>query len=263
MYLRNDHAEKSLPVLRQLVRENPLGQFTTVIASPNFPLIQCSHIPFILDIDDESSETELGVLRAHMARANPQAKAIIEEIKSRQAAGDASRTLQQDVLVMFTSPVHHYVTPKFYTTTKPATAKVVPTWNYAAVQVYGKATFYIDSSAEETSEFLDTQIDALSSFNEEVTMGYTGQNGRPSAWKVADAPEPYINIMKKNIIGLEIKIEHMGGKFKMSQETGDGDSDGVIKGFRDLGSEVGTKIAGIVEERREIKRQQKASKQSD
>ncbi|KAL7918534.1 putative FMN-binding domain-containing protein [Trichoderma austrokoningii] len=250
MYLRNDHAEKSLPALRRLIRENPLGQLTTAIASPNFPLIQSSHIPFVLEVDDEASETEFGTLTAHMARANPQAKAIIEDIRSRD-----SLTLQQDVLVVFTSPVQHYVTPKFYTTTKPATAKVVPTWNYAAVQVYGKATFYIDSKAEETSAFLDRQLDALSRFNEETTMGYTEQDGRPSAWKVADAPEPYLNIMKKNIIGLEIKIEQMGGKFKMSQEMGDGDSDGVIKGFRDLGSEVGAKMADIVEERREMKRQ--------
>lgn len=263
MYLRNDHAEKSLPVLRKLVRENSLGQFTTVISSPNFPLIQCSHIPFILDVDDESSETELGHLRAHMARANPQAKAIVEEIKQRQAAGDTSRTLQQDVLVIFTSPVHHYVTPKFYTTTKPATGKVVGTWNYAAVQVYGKATFYIDANAEETVSYLDKQLEALSSFNDKVTMGYTGEGGRPKAWQLSDAPTPYLNIMKKAIIGVEIKIERMEGKFKMSQEMGDGDVDGVVKGFNNLESDIGSKMAETIEQRREIKKQQKTSKQNE
>jgi transcriptional regulator len=263
MYLRGDHAEKSLQVLRQLVRENPLGLFTTAISSPSFPLIQSSHIPFILDIEDESSETELGRLRAHMARANPQAKSIIEEIKERQAAGDNSRTLQQDVLIMFTSPVQHYVTPKFYTTTKPMTGKVVGTWNYAAVQVYGKATFYIDANAEETTSFLDSQLNALSNFNEKVTMGYTGEGDRPKAWQLSDAPTPYLNIMKKAIIGMEIKIERMEGKFKMSQEMGDGDVDGVVKGFNNLESEVGSKMANTVEQRREIKKQQKASKQSE
>lgn len=263
MYLRTDHAETSLPVLRQLVRENPLGLFTTAISSPSFPLIQSSHIPFILDVEDEASETELGQLRAHMARANPQSKAIIEEIKERQAAGDNSRTLQQDVLVMFTSPVQHYVTPKFYTTTKPTTGKVVGTWNYAAVQIYGKATFYVDANAEETVAFLDKQIDALSSFNEKVTMGYTGEGGRPAAWQVSDAPKPYLDIMKKAIIGVEIKIERMEGKFKMSQEMGEGDSNGVIKGFNALGNEIGSKMASVVEERREMKLQKKANKQNE
>ncbi|RFU81464.1 transcriptional regulator [Trichoderma arundinaceum] len=263
MYLRGDHAETDLRVLRQLVRENPLGLFTTAISSPSFPLIQSSHIPFILDIEDESSETELGQLRAHMARANPQSKAIIEEIKERQAAGDNSRTLQQDVLVMFTSAVQHYVTPKFYTETKPMTGKVVGTWNYAAVQVYGKATFYIDANAEETASFLDKQIDALSSFNEKVTMGYTGEGERPKPWQVSDAPTPYLNIMKKAIIGFEIKIERMEGKFKMSQEMGDGDVDGVVKGFNKLGTDMASKVAGLVEQRREIKQQKKASKQKE
>ncbi|KAL7940928.1 putative FMN-binding domain-containing protein [Trichoderma barbatum] len=263
MYLRGDHAETDLRVLRQLVRENPLGLFTTAISSPSYPLIQSSHIPFILDVEDESSETELGRLRAHMARANPQSKAIIEEIKERQAAGDNSRTLQQDVMVMFTSSVQHYVTPKFYTATKPVTGKVVGTWNYAAVQVYGKATFYIDPNAEETGAFLDKQIDALSSFNEKVTMGYTGEGSRPTPWQVSDAPAPYINIMKKAIIGFEIKIESMGGKFKMSQEMGDGDVDGVIKGLNDLGTVTASKVASTVEQRREIKKQKKASKESE
>ncbi|EHK20994.1 uncharacterized protein TRIVIDRAFT_51254 [Trichoderma virens Gv29-8] len=263
MYLRGDHAETDLRVLRQLVRENPLGLFTTAISSPSYPLIQSSHIPFILDVEDESSETELGHLRAHMARANPQSKAIIDEIKERQAAGDNSRTLQQDVLVMFTSSVQHYVTPKFYTATKPVTGKVVGTWNYAAVQVYGKATFYIDPNAEETTAFLDKQIDALSSFNEKFTMGYTGEGSRPKPWQVSDAPTPYLNIMKKAIIGVEIKIESMGGKFKMSQEMGDGDTDGVVKGFNDLGTETAIKMANTVEARREVKKQKKASKESE
>ncbi|KAL7905798.1 putative FMN-binding domain-containing protein [Trichoderma velutinum] len=263
MYLRGDHAETDLRVLRQLVRENPLGIFTTAISSPSYPLIQSSHLPFILDIEDESSETELGRLRAHMSRANPQGKAIIDEIKERQAAGDNSGTLQQDVLVMFTSSVQHYLTPKFYTATKPTTGKVVGTWNYAAVQIYGKATIYIDPSAEESTAFLDKQLDDLTSFNERVTMGYTGEGSRPKPWEVSEAPTPYLNLKKKAIFGLEIKIERMEGKFKMSQEMGDGDVDGVIKGFNDLGTDVGCKMASLVEERREIKKQKKATKESE
>jgi transcriptional regulator len=70
------------------------------------------------------------------------------------ASGTSTNTLEQEVLVLFTATSHHYVTPKFYTETKPVTAKVVPTWNYSAVQGYGRATLYFDSKSDVTSEFL-------------------------------------------------------------------------------------------------------------
>jgi transcriptional regulator len=66
---------------------------------------------------------------------------------------------------------------------------------------------------------------------------------------VSDAPTPYIDIMKKNIICIEIEIMSMGGRFKMSQEKPKGDCAGVIKGFQNMGSAVGTQIAGTVPQR--------------
>lgn len=245
MYIREVHAERSLQTLRQLVRENPLGLFTTAISSPSFPFLQSSHIPFILDVEDESSETELGRLRGHLARQNPQSKAIIEEV-----GASGMKTLERDVLVIFSSPAQHYVTPKFYTETKPDTGKVVPTWNYAAVQVYGRAIVYVDAKSDETSDYLSSQINALTNHNEINTMGHTGEGGNPGAWKVSDAPDRYISLLKKAIIGVEIKIDRMEGKFKMSQEMGNGDLDGVIEGFRGLDTEVGQQVADIVEKRK-------------
>lgn len=262
MYFPSKHAETSLKVLRQVVRENPLGMFTTAISSTSHPLIQSSHIPFLLDVEDESSETELGRLRCHVARANPQSKAIIESVESKLAAGiSPSNTLEHDVLVIFTSPVHHYITPKFYTETKPSTGKVVPTWNYSAVEIYGKATVYVDTKSDETSNFLNQQIHDLSQFNETQTMGYTGQGDRQGPWKVTDAPERYVELLKKAIIGVEIKIEKMQGKFKMSQEMPDGDVEGVKQGFRAMGTDLGNKIADITETRKEILEEKKKSKQ--
>jgi len=181
-----------------------------------------------------------------MARANPQTKAMIESVSN-------TTKLQQDVMILFTSQHHHYVTPKFYTETKPATAKVVPTWNYAAAQVYGKATIYYGSAAEETSKYLSRQIRDLSQMCETEIMGYTGQEGKPCPWSVEEAPERYIDIMKKNIIGIEVSIESIGGKVKMSQELGHGDRQGVIEGFDGLGSDVGSHIAQQVKERGEMK----------
>ncbi|KAI0008438.1 putative transcriptional regulator [Xylariaceae sp. FL0662B] len=256
MYLRDVHAETDIPTLRQLIRDNPLGVLTTAIPSTSHPLIQSSHVPFLLDVADESSETELGRLRGHLARQNPQSKAIIESLLSQQEDGSRpSAVLDQEVLVLFTSPVQHYVTPRFYVDTKPATGKVVPTWNYAAAQAYGRARIYFDARADETAAFLGRQIDDLSRYCETAVMGHTGAaegQGRPEPWAVADAPERYVELLRRNIIGVEIEIERLEGKFKMSQEMGAGDARGVVEGFRGLGSAVGRRMAEVVEERREL-----------
>ncbi|CAH0027286.1 unnamed protein product [Clonostachys rhizophaga] len=254
MYIRAIHAEENVRVLRRLIRENPLGLFTTTIASPSgsYHFVQTSHIPFILDVDDEASETELGTLRGHLARANPQSKAIIEEATTNPTTIE-TKVLEREVLVIFQSPVHHYIPPRFLVETKPKTQKVVPTWNYAAVQVYGKARVYVDAKSEETSAYLNSQIDALTKHMEVDLMGHDGKGDNHEPWKVSDAPERYTDLMKKAIIGVEIKIESMEGKFKMSQEEPAGDRKGVIEGFRELGTDRARQMADLVEERQELK----------
>ncbi|TFY80302.1 hypothetical protein EWM64_g3710 [Hericium alpestre] len=245
MYLRAVHAEHHLPTLRAFIRDNPLGIFTTAIDSPSFPFLQSSHIPWLLDVQDDDSETELGVLRGHMARANPQAKAIIEHLKSTTSTTDDGhpQPLTRDVMILFNGPAHHYVTPKFYTSTKPTTGKVVPTWNYAAVQVYGRATVYFDSKAHATDAFLSKQVADLSRHAETAIMKYE------RAWEVGDAPEKYIEALTKAIVGVEVEIKDISGKWKMSQEMAAGDREGVVEGFEKMGSEEGFKIAETVRER--------------
>ncbi|KAI1253705.1 hypothetical protein MGN70_004097 [Eutypa lata] len=255
MHLRDVHADATIPMLRELIRENPLGILTTAISSSTYPLIQSSHIPFVLDVQDESSETELGVLRCHIARQNPQAKAIIDSLES-GPQGNAG-CLEQEVLVLFNSPIHHYVTPKFYTETKPDSGKVVPTWNYAAAQAYGRAKVYYDSKSDESKEFMSKQIHDLSQYAETSIMGYTGVD-KPGPWKVTDAPENYVELLRKNIIGIEISIERLEGKFKMSQELRKGDREGVIKGFGRLQGEIGVQMSGLVKERGDLKDAKKA-----
>ena len=246
MYLRAIHAEQHVPTLRAFIRANPLGIFTTAIDSPSFPLLQSSHIPFVLDVQDESSETELGVLRGHMARANPQAKALIEAV-TKDSTGDAEstapQTLTRDVMVLFNGPADHYVTPKFYIETKPTTGKVVPTWNYSAVQCYGQLTVYHSTKDAALGEFLDRQIADLSAHAETSIMGHE------QPWKVDDAPASFIELLKKAIIGIEIKITDIGGKWKMSQEMGVRDRMGVVEGFEALGTEKGKEIAETVRQR--------------
>ncbi|PWY93404.1 negative transcriptional regulator family protein [Aspergillus sclerotioniger CBS 115572] len=258
MYLRAIHAEANIPALHQLIRENPLGILTTAIKSPLYPLLQSSHIPFILDVPETTDGTiPNGTLRGHMAKQNPQAKALMEALAAQHEKGETSLELQDEVLVLFTAAPHHYVTPKFYTETKPATGKVVPTWNYAAAQVYGKVRIYCDSKAEETGAFLQKAVEDLTNQSESSIMGYTGTEGRPGPWKVSDAPVSYVEILKKNIIGIEITIERLQGKFKMSQEMGKGDREGVVDGFEELGSDVGKGVAQMVRERGALKDGQK------
>jgi predicted FMN-binding regulatory protein PaiB len=247
MYLRAAHVEHHLPTLRSLIHANPLGVFTTALESSNYPFLQSSHIPWILDVQDESSETELGVLRGHMARANPQAKSLIEHLST--AAGDENyspgpRKLERDVMVLFNEPAHHYVTPKFYVDTKPSTGKVVPTWNYAAVQVYGKLSVYYDTKDQSTDEFLSNAVADLSRFAETQVMGYD------KPWRVEDAPGNYVDLLKKAIIGIEIEITEMGGKWKMSQEMKGADNQGVEDGFNALGTDLGRQMAEMVRSRR-------------
>lgn len=259
MYLRPAHTEHDTNTHYKFIQDNPLGVLTTAIKSESYPLLQSSHIPWILDLPDStssSSDSEPAKLRGHLARANPHAKALSEAaaaVKTGRSSGTKYAKLDEEVMVLFTSSVHHYVTPKFYVETKPSTGKVVPTWDYVAVQVYGYMTVFYDGSAPETGEFLTKQISDLSKQSEEKIFGFDGQEGRASAWNVNEAPESYVSLLKKAIIGVEIEITRTQGKWKMSQELAKGDREGVIEGFERLGTETGNDVARIVRERGELK----------
>ncbi|KAF1950310.1 negative transcriptional regulator [Byssothecium circinans] len=246
MYLREVHAEKHIPTLYQFIKENPLGLLITALDSKHFQFLQSSHIPWVLDTPD-NDKTKLGTLRGHIARANPQAKSFIETAKAAPESennADSSHPLPRDVLVTFNGPAHHYVTPKFYAETKPASGKVVPTWNYSAVQVYGRATIFYDPKAESTHTFLNKQIRDLTNHNEVDIMGH-----KEKPWVVEDAPEAYIEILKKAILGVQIEISDIGGKWKMSQEMPAGDQESVANGFANMNTELGKEMSETVKAR--------------
>lgn len=252
MYFRSAHVETDVLELRRFIRENPLGILITTLPSPNYPTLQCTHIPWVLDVLDEESKTELGTLRGHLAKQNPHSKAMQEAVE-RDLNTSTNGRLEQEVLVVFTGPVQSYVTTKFYTETKPTTGKVAPTWNYSAVQVYGRATIFFDTKADSTAAFLDKQLADLSEHTERNIMGYTGVDGRPAPWEVTDAPSSFINILKKAITGVEITIDRLEGKHKMSQELSLGDREGVIQGFEALGTDDGRRMAEAVREKGSMK----------
>ncbi|KAI9649078.1 hypothetical protein NHQ30_001645 [Ciborinia camelliae] len=261
MHLPNCNIEKRPEVLQDFIRQNPLGILTTAIKSESHPFLQSSHIPWIVDTDLDGNADSLGKLRGHIARQNPQAKVIIESCTAASKSSAAKDFLEHDVLVLFNGPVHHYVTPKFYKQTKPDTGKVAPTWNYEAVELYGKAKVYYDTKSAETGAFLSRQISDLSEHMETSIMGY-GKTSETLPWKVADAPDRYIELLMKNIVGIEIEITSMSGRFKWSQEKPVGDRAGVIEGFKDLGTPDSTLLSEKVEKHAAIFDANKAAKNS-
>jgi len=155
-----------------------------------------NHIPFILD----AGAGALGTLRGHVARANGQWRDVGRE-------GEA--------LVIFQGP-HRYITPSWYVT-KLETGKVVPTWNYAVVHAYGVLR------AIEDGDWLKEQIERLTALQE---------GGRDQPWAVSDAPGGFIEAMMKAIVGIEIEITRIEGKWKVSQNLRAADRRGVAEGLR-------------------------------
>jgi transcriptional regulator len=158
-------------------------------------------LPFLL----RREASPLGTLAAHMARANEQ-----------------WRTLDgQAVLAVFQGP-QTYVSPGFYET-KRETGKVVPTWNYAMVQARGLARVQAEPS------WLDEQIDAL-------TVRHEAERAHP--WAVDDAPRPYIESQLRGIVGIEIEIAAIEGKWKVSQNRPEADRRGVAEGLADAAPDM-------------------------
>ena len=151
-------------------------------------------LPFLLQPGDGTP----GVLQAHMARANPQ---------WRELDGQA-------VLVVFRGP-DAYVSPSWYPT-KQQTGKVVPTWNYAMVQARGMARLRDDGT------WLTPQLHALTAAREA---------SRPSPWSVGDAPADYFEAQKQAIVGIEIELTALDGKWKVSQNQPEVNRRSVAAGF--------------------------------
>ncbi|MES0086203.1 FMN-binding negative transcriptional regulator [Mesorhizobium sp. M0026] len=174
------HFQETRPdVLHGLIRAHPLG----LLVSNGTEGPVANAIPFLLDADVPPN----GRLRAHLAKANPQWRLLADNPLA-------------PVLVVFQG-ADAYVTPSWYET-KRETGKVVPTWNYAIVQVRGIVKVIEDQ------DWLAEQISDL-------TMSQEGNRAAP--WAVTDAPAPFIQSQIKGIVGLEIAITEISGKWKVSQ----------------------------------------------
>ena len=192
MYLPSHFAETRVPVLHEAIRRTAVGTLVTLGTEG----LEASHVPMLIDPDP----APFGTLRGHIARGNPQWKRYDGKMEA---------------LVTFLGP-NLYVTPSWYET-KRQTGKVVPTWNYATVHAHGRLTLVDDPA------WLRAQIESLTQSQE---------GPRQASWQVADAPTDFLRAQIKGIVGIEIEITRLEGKWKVSQNRPLADRTGVASGLR-------------------------------
>ena len=195
MYLPAHFKESRPEVLHELMRTHPLGLLVTQDSSG----LQADAIPFMLDPE----RGEFGTLVAHVARANP---------LWRDARTDV------DSLVVFQG-LQAYVSPAWYAT-KQETGKVVPTWNYVMVEARGRLRV-IDDAA-----WVHALVTRLTDHHEAART-----DAPHTPWKVTDAPADYIASMQRAIVGIEIELTALNGKWKVSQNRSTADRAGVAAGL--------------------------------
>ena len=188
------HFEESRPeVLAELVRRHPLGLLVTQSADDT---LAADAIPWLLDIAADGTRT----LRGHVARANP---------VWRQARGDI------DALVVFQGP-QAYVSPSLYAS-KTEHGKVVPTWNYIMVQARGR---------------FEAMDDAAWTLVLVTRLTERHESPRAAPWAVSDAPAEFVDRMLGMIVGVQLRVASMTGKWKTSQNRSATDRAGVREGLR-------------------------------
>jgi len=173
--------------------------------------LNANHIPLYL------SETPVpyGILQGHVARSNPIFEQLNEDV---------------EVLAIFHGP-DAYISPSWYAT-KQETGKVVPTWNYAVVHAYGHLHVMDDPV------WIRTQLESLTNQNEASFK---------EPWDVSDAPHDYIEKLIDNIVGFEIVITRLSGKWKLSQNQSEQNQIGVIEGLKASGVHESSAMAELIE----------------
>lgn len=193
MYSPTYFIETRIEILHQLIGDHPLGTLITLTPEG----LVADHIPFIIDPEP----APFGTLRGHVARANPAGKEHSGEIEA---------------MVVFQGP-QAYITPAWYPGKKEH-GKVVPTWNYAVVHAYG--ALQVIDDAEWMQAFLGRLTDHA-------------EASRSQPWKVSDAPEDFVRAKIRAIVGIEIPLTKLLGKWKVSQNRPQEDRQGVAKGLHD------------------------------
>ena len=189
MYLPKHFEERDAGRLRGLIQRYPLGALVTATESG----LDANHIPFLF----ADTGSAAGTLHGHIARANP---------LWREVVGDAP------ALVIFQGP-DSFISPSWYPS-KRENARVVPTWNYAVVHAHGVLRCVDDPA------WVRSHVEAL-------TREHEGKRDVP--WAVNDAPADFIEKMVAAVVGIEISITRLVGKWKVSQNRSTSDRVAVVE----------------------------------
>lgn len=192
--------------MHALIRAHPFA--TLITCADAAP--EANHLPLLID----PQPMPCGTLRGHVARANPLWR---------------QRHEGREALVIFQGP-QAYVTPSWYAA-KRETGKVVPTWNYAVVHARGPLIIHDDPV------WLRDLVSRLTA-QQEAPL--------PQPWGIGDAPPDYIEQMLQAIVGIEIPIARLEGKWKVSQNRSAADRDGVAAGLQARGDAQSLDMAGLV-----------------
>lgn len=209
MFIPAAFAETGIDLQHALMRAHP---FATIVVAADGGL-DANLIPLHL----EPALGEFGTLRGHVARANPLWRACGEGIPA---------------LAIFHGP-NAYITPNWYPS-KRKDGKALPTWNYVAVHAHGTLR------AIDDPHWLRAQLEHLVAEHE---------SAETSPWKIADAPVDYVETMLKGIVGVELEIARLEGKWKASQNHPAANREGVIEGLRRRNTSMALAMAKVVHER--------------
>ena len=209
MYIPRHNEENRVPVMHALMASQPFATLVTLGGSGLF----ASHLPIVLDPDG----SEFGTLNAHISRANTQWRDLVPTV---------------DALAIFAGH-HHYISPTWYPETREH-GKEVPTWNYVVVHAYGPLKVIEDT------HWLRKHVESLTKIHEAAS---------PVPWNVGDAPADFIQSLLHGIVGLELPIRRMEGKWKVSQNRTERERQGVLEGLTRLDTPESRAMKALVEEK--------------
>ncbi len=206
MYVPSNFAETDVPVLHRLIRSHPLGAVVTMTAGG----LDANHIPLVLQPD----AGPLGTLHGHVSRANTLWR-------------EASPAV--DALIIFQGP-EAYISPSWYPA-KQEHGKVVPTWNYVVVHAHGRLR------AIDDPVWVRAHVEQLT---------HTHESPRSVPWRVDDAPADFINPLIKGIVGLELTVMRLTGKWKVGQNRSAADREGAAAALAGEGTDMARAMAALV-----------------
>ncbi|MFZ6779036.1 FMN-binding negative transcriptional regulator [Undibacterium sp. Ji83W] len=210
MYMPSHFAEERIEVLHALIQAHPLAALVSLQAGE----LEANHIPFL--ISAPTTDAPYGVLRGHVARNNP--------VWQSAASG-------QDALLIFQG-AQAYISPRWYEE-KQRSGSVVPTYNYAVVHAHGPMRI-----VEDRQEFLRLLSDLSDNFESKFEQ----------PWKVSDAPAEYVDRMMDMIVGIEIPVRRISGKWKTSQNKSTQDRVNMVDGLREKQDQASRALADVMEQ---------------